>query len=162
MKALLNISRMLFIAYNLGVCYYVVAYSSDDDSRNGSSKDLPPLGEGALKLLWLTPVLVQPLPEPPDFAAGLASRAAALFEAFQANATRGQGTAGVALRQVVQGSESGISESRSGSAGSSSSQGRLEPHHMNDAFYAWQVALPSRSWCSSIHQRKSTLVLVRP
>lgn len=147
---------MLLVAFSLEACHYVAANSSDDDSRSGGSESRPPAARRRRPgVLWLTPELVQPLSEPPTFAAGLASRAAALFEAFAANATRGQGTAGVALRQVAQGSGGDISGNRSRSAGSSGLQEYLEPHHMNDAFYAWQVAAPSRSATTQASNRIS-------
>jgi len=130
----------LFIMCCFGSHRGISAQSSIKKSANGSLEDLKPLGEGTLKLLWLTPVLVQPLPESPTFASELAHRTTALFEVFAANATHGHGAAGKALREVVQGSESGSPESWANNADNFDLLGRLEPHHMNDAFYAWQVA----------------------
>jgi hypothetical protein len=145
MRDAYKICYALFITCYLGGRYGILAQSSVSYSHSTGIEYLQPLGEGTLKLLWLTPVLVQPLPEPLAFASELAHRTTALFEAFATNATRGHGAAGIALRQVVQGSASDSSESWNNDADSYNFHGRLEPHHMNDAFYAWQVALSTEN-----------------
>lgn len=81
---------------------------------------------GVMKLMWLTPILLQPLQERPVFSANLARSAILVFDAFSVNATSANGAAASVLRRVVcaGGCDSGHDWRL-----------RIEPHHLNDAFY---------------------------
>jgi len=102
--------------------------------RDSQPHWIPPLPEADVKLMWFSPIVVQPLPEPPSFANTLAKAAVELFESFMDEATTGDvdfSLAAAALRQVV------CSGDRSCAAGEQWRR-HIEPQDVNNAFFKFQ------------------------
>jgi hypothetical protein len=100
---------------------------------NGASEiELP---SAQVKLMWFSPILVQPIPEEMSFSSSLASIALEAYDAFVANATNDVSSSAYAtLHQHV--------------CAHNDCDRQLpvwmdmEPHHLNDAFYEWQKSHP--------------------
>jgi hypothetical protein len=111
---------------------------SSKAARAASGSALLPLPEADVKLLWFSPIVLQPLPEPPAFAQALARAAVDLFEAFQADAFAGDVSssfAAAALKLTVCGGDDNACFTTDSRA---QWLGRVETEHLNDAFFKFQ------------------------
>ena len=127
-------------AYLVSLAVSLVATAAAQQPDEATTA-LPALPEANLKLMWFTPVLVQPLPEQPAFGAALAAAATTAFDDFAGNATRSgpvddRNPAAQALRLVVCDKDTEGFEACS--TDTSDWLDLVEPHHVNDAFYLWQ------------------------